>query len=151
MPTYPTRWLRGKPAEAPQSSITVLNRPTRLGEGSFRRSTTPSSAVPPLQARGWSSPTISAYGPVEGPLTESSPQTPPSRRGRLRRELADRLLDAHHSGLVEVAIGRAADYFGPRGRNSVVGDLVFIPAVEGHRARWLGRRTGCTRSSTSKT
>ena len=79
------------------------------------------------------------YGPVEGPLTESSPQTPPSRRGRLRRELAERLLEAHHSGLVEVAIGRAADYFGPRGRNSVVGDLVFIPAVEGHRARWLGR------------
>lgn len=79
------------------------------------------------------------YEPVQGPLAEDAPQQPRSRRGRLRRDLAAQLLAAHRSGVVEVAIGRASDYFGPRGRNSAVGDLVFLPAVQGQRARWLGR------------
>jgi hypothetical protein len=49
------------------------------------------------------------------------------------------LLAAHESGRVAVAIGRASDYFGPRGgAQSKLGDRVFGPALRGGTASVLG-------------
>jgi nucleoside-diphosphate-sugar epimerase len=53
--------------------------------------------------------------------------------------MAERLLAAHRSGTLQVAIGRSSDYYGPGGANSVVGDILFGAAATGRRARWLGR------------
>ena len=53
--------------------------------------------------------------------------------------MAERLLAAHRSGTLQVAIGRSSDYYGPGGANSAVGDILFGAAVKGKRARWMGR------------
>ena len=80
-----------------------------------------------------------AYGPVHGPITEDLPAQPTTNKGRIRAVMAARLLAAHRSGTLQVAIGRSSDYYGPGGANSVVGDILFGAAVQGKRARWMGR------------
>jgi nucleoside-diphosphate-sugar epimerase len=80
-----------------------------------------------------------AYGPVDGSLTEDLPWRATTKKGRVRALMAERLLAAHRSGTLQVAIGRSSDYYGPGGANSVVGDILFGAAARGERARWLGR------------
>ncbi|HZC99136.1 MAG TPA: NAD-dependent epimerase/dehydratase family protein [Actinomycetes bacterium] len=80
-----------------------------------------------------------AYGPVQGPMTEELPALATTRKGRIRARMAERLLEAHRAGTLQVAIGRSSDYYGPGGANSVVGEVLFGAAVQGRRARWLGR------------
>jgi nucleoside-diphosphate-sugar epimerase len=82
-----------------------------------------------------------AYGPVHGPITEDLPWLATTRKGRVRALMAERLLSAHRSGTLEVAIGRSSDYYGPGGANSVVGDILFGAAATGERARWLAAWT----------
>ena len=48
------------------------------------------------------------------------------------------LLHAHNSGRVEVAIGRASDFFGPRVTLSALGEHVIRPALTGKRAQVMG-------------
>jgi nucleoside-diphosphate-sugar epimerase len=76
------------------------------------------------------------YGPITGPISEASPQQPSSRKGRLRKELAEALLSAHEAGRLRVTIGRASDYYGPGGRNSIAGETLFGAAVAGKAVRW---------------
>ena len=78
------------------------------------------------------------YGPISGPITEASPQQPSSRKGRVRKEAADALLAAHAAGRIRVTIGRASDYYGPGGTNSIAGKTVFGAAVAGRTVRWPG-------------
>jgi nucleoside-diphosphate-sugar epimerase len=78
------------------------------------------------------------YGPVDGPIHEGLPAAATGRKGRVRAAMADTLLQADRSGRVRVAIGRAADFYGPGVVNSVLGDRVF-GAIARHRpARLLG-------------
>ncbi len=76
------------------------------------------------------------YGPVAGPLTETSPQDPATRKGRLRKQLADRLLAAHAAGTVRATIGRASDYFGPGVTNAATGERFFPPILAGKKTMW---------------
>jgi len=82
------------------------------------------------------------YGRPEGrPLTEARINNAHTKKGRLRADMAVELLDAHHAGRVEVAIGRASDYFGPRGgAQSNLGDRVFPAALAGKTSTVLGDR-----------
>jgi nucleoside-diphosphate-sugar epimerase len=80
-----------------------------------------------------------AYGPHDGPLTEDLPAAATGTKGRVRAEMADRLLASHREGRLRVAIGRASNYYGPGGRNSVTGDRLFKAAVAGRTVRWVGR------------
>jgi len=76
------------------------------------------------------------YGPISGSISEASPQQPSSAKGRVRKDLADALLAAHAAGRLRVAIGRAPDYYGPGGRNSIAGETLFGAAVAGRAVRW---------------
>jgi nucleoside-diphosphate-sugar epimerase len=80
------------------------------------------------------------YGRPNGrPLTEDREHHAHTHKGRLRSRMARDLLAAHHAGTVEVAIGRASDYFGPRGgAQSNLGDRVFPAALAGRTATVLG-------------
>ena len=80
------------------------------------------------------------YGrPAGQPLTENRTAAAHTRKGRLRASMADALLAAHHAGRVQVALGRASDYFGPRGgAQSNLGDRVFPAALTGATATVLG-------------
>jgi nucleoside-diphosphate-sugar epimerase len=79
-----------------------------------------------------------AYGPVEGPLTEILPSNATGPNGRLRAELAARLLDAHRARRLRATIGRASDFYGPRVRLSTIGERVFGALLRGKPAQLLG-------------
>lgn len=53
------------------------------------------------------------YGPSAGAMTEATPMTATTIKGRLRAELATKLFEAHARGDVQATSGRASDYFGP--------------------------------------
>jgi nucleoside-diphosphate-sugar epimerase len=80
------------------------------------------------------------YGrPAGQPLTEDRPYAAHTRKGQLRAGMARELLAAHQAGRVQVAIGRASDYFGPGGRaQSNLGDRVVPAALAGKTATVLG-------------
>jgi nucleoside-diphosphate-sugar epimerase len=69
------------------------------------------------------------YGPHAGPLSEDLPVA----------EMAASLLAMHRRGRLRVALGRASNYYGPGGRNSVTGERLFRAAVAGRTVRWVGR------------
>ena len=110
-----------------------------------------STRFPPLQAgvlaaaeatgaRLVSMENVYMYGrPAGRPLTEDRVYDAHTTKGRLRGRMARDLLAAHEAGRVEVAIGRASDYFGPRGgAQSNLGDRVFPAALAGRTATVLG-------------
>lgn len=79
------------------------------------------------------------YGPgASQPMTEETPQKAEGKKGRTRILMAKRLLDAHRSGRVRVAVGRSSDYYGPRGTGTIAGDTVFGAAPAGKTVRWPG-------------
>ncbi|MFF7211699.1 NAD-dependent epimerase/dehydratase family protein [Streptomyces sp. NPDC008238] len=78
------------------------------------------------------------YGPVTTPMTEEMPYAAGNPRGRVRAEMANSLLAAHQAGELRVALGRASDYYGPGGENSITGTNVFAAALQGKVARWVG-------------
>src|SRR5215216_655776 len=79
------------------------------------------------------------YGPTGGrPITEDLPYAPNTRKGRVRARMSQELMEAHKTGRVRVAIGRASDFFGPRVLVSAAGEQVFGRAVEGKSAQLAG-------------
>jgi nucleoside-diphosphate-sugar epimerase len=80
------------------------------------------------------------YGRSGGrPFTEDSPHAAHTRKGRLRGDMSRALLAAHEAGRVEVAIGRASDYYGPGGgAQSNLGDRVLPAVLAGRTATVLG-------------
>lgn len=79
------------------------------------------------------------YADKASPLTEDTPWTASTRKGRARIEVDRRLIAAHESGRVPVAIGRGSDFFGPGVLDSTVGRMLFEPLVRGGKASGLGR------------
>jgi nucleoside-diphosphate-sugar epimerase len=53
------------------------------------------------------------YGPVDGPITESTPLNPHGTKGRVRAQMWHDALSAHRAGRVRVTEIRASDYIGP--------------------------------------
>jgi nucleoside-diphosphate-sugar epimerase len=92
------------------------------------------------EARLVSMENVYMYGrPAGRPLTETRDYAAHTKKGKLRAQMATELLAAHQAGRVAVAIGRASDYFGPRGgAQSNLGDRVFPAALAGKTARVLG-------------
>jgi nucleoside-diphosphate-sugar epimerase len=78
------------------------------------------------------------YGPVDGPIREDLPYRPIGPTTRARAEVATTLMNAHAAGTVRATIGRASDFYGPRARQSKVGDGVFARALAGKPAQALG-------------
>jgi len=76
---------------------------------------------------------------VGGPLREDLPAAARGRKGRTRAGMAARLLRAHRDGRARVVIGRASDYYGPRGTGSTAGQTVFGRILAGKKPQWTGR------------
>lgn len=89
---------------------------------------------------------VYAYGVVDGPITETTPYRPIGAKGRVRQAAAEVLLAAHERGDVPVAIGRAADFFGPAVTLPPQQQL-FGAAIQGKVVRAMG--TGDEPHSTS--
>lgn len=69
-------------------------------------------------------------------LRETTPLSPPSEKGRLRRDVLTRLREAR----VPWLIARAADFYGPGIDNSLLLELVVKRLAAGQAAQWLGNR-----------
>ncbi|MBD2439009.1 SDR family oxidoreductase [Nostoc sp. FACHB-110] len=78
------------------------------------------------------------YGPSDSALREDLPNAANTRKGRVRAQIAQELLNAHHKGIVKVAIGRASDFYGPEVLDSVMGDRVFPAVLTGKSASAVG-------------
>jgi len=80
-----------------------------------------------------------AYGPTGGrDLVETMTERPTSAKAATRAAMTAELLDAHRAGRMEVAIGRASDYFGPGAAHSALGETVFGAALTGRTAQVMG-------------
>jgi nucleoside-diphosphate-sugar epimerase len=79
------------------------------------------------------------YGPTHGrDLVETLPAHPTSAKAATRAAMTAELLQAHQAGRVEIAIGRASDYFGPGTTQSALGETVFGTALTGRAAQVMG-------------
>jgi len=83
------------------------------------------------------------YASGTGTISESSPESSETKKGRVRRELTEVLRNAHDEGRVRISIGRASDYFGPAADNSAITALSITRAASGKPMRWMGRLDKC--------
>ena len=82
---------------------------------------------------------VYGYGPTGGArLTEDLPLAATTVKGRARAAMTRELLDAHAAGRVQIAIGRASDFFGAGVTESSLGERVCANAVAGRRFDFLG-------------
>jgi nucleoside-diphosphate-sugar epimerase len=78
------------------------------------------------------------YGDPNGQIiSEAMPYNAHTRKGRIRMQMAGAVMEAHHSGNVRAAIGRASDFIGPE--YELMGELVVYPALEGKPVSVLGK------------
>jgi len=81
---------------------------------------------------------VYCYGQVSGPMTETTPYNPSSRKGELRAKLAEQLQGEMKGGNLRAVIARAADFYGPFStKTSVMQILVIDRLRKGQKAYWL--------------
>lgn len=74
------------------------------------------------------------------PFTEDMPYDAKTRKGKLRAELAQELLEAHRQGRIKLVIVRASDFFGPGVEASAMGgSRVIVPAIQGKGVQIMGK------------
>jgi nucleoside-diphosphate-sugar epimerase len=78
------------------------------------------------------------YGQVKGSMNESLPYTAITKKGKVRAEMSRRLQQLHQQGLLQVTMGRGADFFGPGVHNSSVGSRLFKSIVKGKACTVMG-------------
>jgi nucleoside-diphosphate-sugar epimerase len=79
------------------------------------------------------------YGENTARMNEASPISPVSRKGALRAQAGEVMLEADARGDIHVAIGRASDWFGPVSERAVVfGDRFFKRIFAGKAAECFG-------------
>jgi len=71
-------------------------------------------------------------------MTEETPINPPSKKGKVRAEIADMIMDQVKKGEIEALIARSADFYGPKIKDtSVLTETVFNPLSKGKKANCL--------------
>lgn len=71
-------------------------------------------------------------------MNEETPINPPSKKGKIRAEIAAMIMDKVKEGQLEALIARSADFYGPRIKNSsMLTEMVFKPLSIGKKANWL--------------
>jgi nucleoside-diphosphate-sugar epimerase len=70
-------------------------------------------------------------------MTEDSQLNPPSRKGAVRKQIAQMLLDEVKAGKLLALIARSADFYGPDNEKSMVTEIVFKNLKKGKSANWF--------------
>lgn len=79
------------------------------------------------------------YGPVSGPMTESTPLRPGGRKGQVRVRMWEQALARHKAGAVRVTEARASDFVGPEVlQGGHLGERVLPRVLAGKTVRVLG-------------
>ncbi len=71
-------------------------------------------------------------------MTEETPIKPPSKKGEVRANIAQMIMDEVKTGKLKALIARSADFYGPSIMNSLLIETVFKPLSTGRNANWLG-------------
>ena len=80
---------------------------------------------------------VYSYGRVNGWMTENTSMNPSSRKGEVRKKIADMIMDEVGRGKLKAIIARAADFYGPNTPLSFVNVMVFNNLKKGKKAQWL--------------
>jgi nucleoside-diphosphate-sugar epimerase len=80
---------------------------------------------------------VYAYGRTDGPMTESTPIRPSSKKGAVRASLLRTLDAAAKERGLQYTIGRSADFYGPGASTSVFNSFVIDKVAEGAAPVWL--------------
>lgn len=74
-----------------------------------------------------------------GKMTESTPINPSSKKGKVRAEVANMILEAVKNDGLKALIARSADFYGPGipKSTSLLNETVFKPLNNGKKANWL--------------
>jgi len=81
---------------------------------------------------------VYAYGKVEGVMTEETPYNPCSKKGKVRLEVINMMMDEVKKGNLEALIARAPDFYGPDTPLSFVNVTVFKNLAKGKKPQWMG-------------
>lgn len=81
------------------------------------------------------------YGPTDGEVHEGLDWAGTTEKTRTRAEMARTVLGAHDEGRVRATIGRASDFYGPGVTQSIVGEQLFRPILDGGRVWFPGDPT----------
>jgi nucleoside-diphosphate-sugar epimerase len=72
------------------------------------------------------------------PMTENSPVNPPSKKGEIRAQISQMIMEKVKKGNLKALIARSADFYGPSIENtSILTETVFKPLSNGKTANWL--------------
>ncbi len=72
-------------------------------------------------------------------MDELTPINPPSKKGLIRAEILQMLIDRMKSGKIQALVARSADFYGPGIQHtSMLTETVFKPISNGKKASWMG-------------
>lgn len=79
------------------------------------------------------------YGDTKGqPIHEGLPNAAHTRKGKVRAQMSETLLEAHRAGKVRVVIARGSDFYGPAVLSSTLGERAIKPLLLGKPAEVVG-------------
>lgn len=70
-------------------------------------------------------------------MTEESPVNPPSKKGKVRNQVVDIMMNEVKSGKLTGLIARSADFYGPRNEKSALQEMAFKNLKKGKSPNWL--------------
>lgn len=70
-------------------------------------------------------------------MKEDSPVNPPSKKGLVRKEVADMIWKAVESGKLTALIARSADFYGPNNEKSFLIEVVYKNLKKGKKPNWF--------------
>jgi nucleoside-diphosphate-sugar epimerase len=80
-----------------------------------------------------------SYGPVSGPMTETTPQASTGKKGQIRGGMWSDALAAHQAGRVRATEARASDFFGPGFTDTTTMGSRTVPLIlKGKTVRVVG-------------
>ena len=71
------------------------------------------------------------------PMTEETAINPCSKKGKVRAEISEMLMQEIQSGKIKALIARSGDFYGPGISNSVLNETVFKNLKAGKKANWF--------------
>jgi nucleoside-diphosphate-sugar epimerase len=78
------------------------------------------------------------YGLVDGKMTENTPLKPCSKKGQVRKQLDEMILEKLNQTKIKAVIAKSADFYGPGITTSVLGDRFFNLILKSKKLEWFG-------------
>lgn len=76
------------------------------------------------------------------PMTEDTPINPPSKKGEVRAQIANMIMERTKEGKIKALIARSADFYGPSiEKTSILTETVFKPLSNSKTANWMAGDT----------